>query len=321
MRIRAALVGCGRIGSSYDDHRKTGAPPLSHAGAYSAHPAFELVGIADVQESQLVQCRRRWQVPFASADFRELFARTRPEVVSIATPPEMRLPVVEAAISHGVRAIWCEKPLATSVAEGEAIVSLCMRAGVVLAVNYLRRWEPGCRAAQKLLRSGELGKIQRLSGTYVRGLDNNGGHLIDLIHWWHGPITAVERVCERSPASPDVTLICSDGTPVDLFSLAPDAYDVFELDVFAQHGRIRLTDFGYAIGVQRTKVDAGIPHLKYLGDTQSLPTDLDGTLLEALSDISKCLQGGGTPACSGADGLAVLKVLAEVGLEKDSLQH
>jgi predicted dehydrogenase len=251
-------------------------------------------------------------VPFACADFRELFAATRPQVVSIATPPEVRLKVIEAAIEHGARAIWCEKPLATTVTEGEAIVSLCKRAGVTLAVNYLRRWEPGCRAAQKLLRSGELGKVQRIAGAYVRGLDNNGGHLIDLIHWWHGPITSVQRVWERQPGSPDVTLICSDGAPVDLLALAPDAYDVFELGVFARNGRVRLSNFGYTIGVQRSKADTDNPCLSYLDEPQYLPTNLDGALLEALNDIAYCLQTGSVPACSGTDGLAVLQVLSKV---------
>jgi predicted dehydrogenase len=310
MSYRAVVIGCGNIGSRYDDDRPSGAAPLTHAGAYRARPAYELVGAADVDGERLAACREKWGLPDADTDYTALLARARPDVVSIATPPAVRLPAVKAAIESGARAIFCEKPLAGSAAEGEAIVDACEAAGVLLAINYIRRWEPAARAVSSMLRAGELGAIQRIIGTYVRGIRNNGGHLLDLLHLWAGQIGEVEWVIPRHEGSPDVRLqVVEGGVTVDLLALDADLYDVFEMDVFAEKGCVRVRDYGRQIAVQRLRQEG---QYQVLDDLQPIPGDLDGTLMTALNDIDCCLQNGTAPACTGEDGLAVLRVLDQI---------
>lgn len=310
MSYRAVVIGCGNIGSRYDDNRPSGAAPLTHAGAYRAHPAYELVGAADVDGERLTACREKWGFPDADTDYTALLARTQPDIVSIATPPAVRLSVVEAAIESGVRAVFCEKPLANSTAEGEAIVDACRAAGILLAVNYIRRWEPAAEAVSSMLRAGELGAIQRIIGTYVRGIRNNGGHLLDMLHWWVGQIGKVVWVMPRHEGSPDVRLQVVEGeVTVNLLALDADLYDVFEMDVFAEKGCVRVRDYGMQIAVQHLRQEG---QYQVLDDPQTIPGDLDGTLMAALNDIDCCLQNGTAPACTGEDGLAVLRVLDQI---------
>jgi predicted dehydrogenase len=310
MSYRAVVIGCGNIGSRYDDDRPPGAAPLTHAGAYHAHPAYELVGAADVDGERLMACREKWGLPDADTDYTALLARAQPDIVSIATPPAVRLPAVKAAIESGARAVFCEKPLADSAAEGEAIMNACQAGGVLLAVNYIRRWEPAAEAVSSMLRAGELGAIQRITGAYVRGIRNNGGHLLDLLHWWVGQIGEVVWVMPRYEGSPDVRLQVGEGeVTVDLLALDADLYDVFEMDVFAEKGCIRVRDYGRQITVQRVHTQG---QYRVLDDPQPLLGNLDGTLMAALADIDRCLRDGTAPACTGEDGLAVLRVLDQI---------
>ena len=61
-----------------------------------------------------------------------MFSTVAPEIVSICTPPESHRELVDAALaSSSVRAIWCEKPLSTSLDEAEAMVAACRERGAI----------------------------------------------------------------------------------------------------------------------------------------------------------------------------------------------
>src|SRR5262249_60669386 len=98
--LRAAMVGTGRIGSSYDDEvvdrrdpsfyrgetRQLGlyTPlPVNHAGAYATTPGFELVAAANRTEAKLRGFGERWGVRALYTDFRRMLREERPDVVSV----------------------------------------------------------------------------------------------------------------------------------------------------------------------------------------------------------------------------------------------
>lgn len=63
MPSRAGIVGCGRIGSEFDDDpkRKT---VSTHAGAYSASSDIKLVAASDLDEERLRKCGKRWGITY-----------------------------------------------------------------------------------------------------------------------------------------------------------------------------------------------------------------------------------------------------------------
>src|SRR4051794_4977005 len=101
--MRAALVGCGRIGSELAD-----APPAlgvqSHAGALVACAGTELVAVCDADGARATRAGERWQVP-AFVDVEELLRRARPELVVVATPDASHAAIGRAVLAApGIRA-------------------------------------------------------------------------------------------------------------------------------------------------------------------------------------------------------------------------
>lgn len=165
-QYRVAVIGCGRIAGSIDDEVR-GMPgitfPYSHAGTYQACDRTMLVAASDVIEDKLQEFCRRWEIPQAYSDYRELIEREQPEIISVTTRPAAHRDVVVFAAEHGVKAIWCEKPLCCSMAEADEMVAACERHGVKFNLGANRRYGPLYRHVRALVEQGLIGDLQTVS--------------------------------------------------------------------------------------------------------------------------------------------------------------
>ena len=125
--------------------------------------------------------------------------------VILATPDHLHATHAIAAAQAG-KHLLVEKPLATSVEDGRAIVDAAKANGVVLAVGYHLRWHAGHRLLAEMLRAGALGKLlhSRVQWTYRTAGSENwrasgrssrwwalsafGTHCLDLIRWFMVPV-------------------------------------------------------------------------------------------------------------------------------------
>ena len=127
--LRVLVVGCGNMGAS-------------HARAYHRMPEFEIVGLVSrgpASRGALERgARRRARVRRLR---RRLSRSTRPDVVSINTYPETHGPYARAALDAGCH-VFCEKPLATTVEEAQAIVDAARARDRKLVVGYILRVHP-----------------------------------------------------------------------------------------------------------------------------------------------------------------------------------
>ena len=151
---RAALVGCGRIGTWWETDPPT---PLTHAGALALLPQTKLVAGSSRGREHLEWFGRRWGVEALYLDYRQMFQQEQLDIVCIATHPGLHKDIVLAAVESGVRGIFCEKPLALNLADGDAIVRACRQAGCVLSVNHSRRWNATFRRARQMVQQGMIG--------------------------------------------------------------------------------------------------------------------------------------------------------------------
>lgn len=145
--LRAAVIGVGAMGRH-------------HARVYHEIDEARLVGVADADPATAARAGRLFHVP-AFADIADLLDETQPQVVSVAVPTLLHLPVAQEVLRRGIH-LLIEKPIAFTVEEGAAIIRLAQEAGVVLTVGHVERYNPAIVALKARLLAGELGRIYQV---------------------------------------------------------------------------------------------------------------------------------------------------------------
>jgi len=195
-------VQWGVIGSGGIARRRTIPEGLAKAAG------GKLVAVYDVSG----QANREVAAQFGAAECateEELLARKDVDAVYIATPAHLHARQATAAAQAG-KHVLCEKPLGLTVAEAEAVVAACRKAGVTLAVDFMMRFHTYHRAAMRMIDDGALGRMvlgrAQLSCWYppVAGawrqdpatggggsLIDMGGHCIDLLEMFLGRVRSV----------------------------------------------------------------------------------------------------------------------------------
>lgn len=203
---RAALIGCSRMGA-FIDNEVTGHPahplPYSHAAGYEAVKRTKLIACSDLRPEVMAQVGLRYGIARESQylDYKEMIRREKPDIVSIATQPEGRADIVRFAAEQGVKAIYCEKAMAASMAESEAIVAAIEQHGVAFNLSTQRRWSEGYVIFRRFIESQELGVLKSLVSYSTGTLFNTGSHCFDLLNYLNGD-TPVQWV-QASLTTPD----------------------------------------------------------------------------------------------------------------------
>jgi predicted dehydrogenase len=131
-----------------------------HIPALQATPGVELVALADPYAPALEERGGQFGIPPASryADYSEMLARERLDVVTICTQAPVHCAATLAAAEAGVRGIFCEKPIALDLVEADRMVAACEVHGAVLAINHWLRLAPATQKAVELVRDGVIGE-------------------------------------------------------------------------------------------------------------------------------------------------------------------
>ena len=108
---------------------------------------------------RLKQFHREYPRIECTTDLNELLARGDVQAVYISTPVKTHAPLSMAAARAG-KHILCEKPMALSVDECEAMIQTAEASGVVLQIGYMMRFHPAHRLVKQRLAAGELGTLR-----------------------------------------------------------------------------------------------------------------------------------------------------------------
>ena len=149
LRLRVALVGCGRI-SAY------------HVAALTALRDVEIVAVCDVDEKSAREAATRHGIRGCYTDAVAMFRETRPDAVHLLTPPGSHLPLARLAAKYGAH-MYIEQPFAATEAEARAILELAREAGVQVCPSHSRLFDPVFAEACRRIQAGEIGRV--LSGT------------------------------------------------------------------------------------------------------------------------------------------------------------
>lgn len=316
--LTAAVVGLGAIGLEYDYDDRTQEKILTHARAYARHPGFRLVAGVDPDPVQRRRFETRYRVP-AYASLAEMNGVT-PEVVSIAVPAPALTQAFGEALGCAPRAILCEKPFAQSAAEGAACLARAREAGCLVAVNYVRRFDPGVHALKADLDAGRFGAIARGHAWYAKGLFNNASHAIDLLRLLLGEAQAVEVLRPGrelgGDCEPDFVVRFGEA---DVWFLAHrhEHFAFGQIDLLAAAGRILLGRGGHAIETYATQASPDFPGYRVLSAPQSVPGDMGRYQLHVLDGLWDALSGRRPMSSDGESALRTLSVLDEIRRQRD----
>jgi predicted dehydrogenase len=160
-RLRAGIVGGGRgsfIGAVHRIAAELDGEALIVAGAMSSNPAVAL-------ESAAAWYLDRSYESFAEMAHIEATLADGIDFVIVATPNHLHYPVARAFLQAGIHVI-CDKPLAFSVAEGEALAALVDQGTPLFAQTYNYTGYAAVRQAREMIGRGELGGLRKVLVEY-----------------------------------------------------------------------------------------------------------------------------------------------------------
>lgn len=310
------IIGCGSIAGGFDADRAADALPFTHAGAFAQHPDFAVTACVDPEEGRRRAFQERWQVGEGAESVAALAAdRGRFAVISICSPTAFHADHIEAALELKPRLIFCEKPVAATSGETRALAERCAAQGVLLAVNYTRRWAPDIVRLACELADGTWGKVRSAMGVYTKGVVHNGGHMVDLLHLLLGEFELVSAGApsfdfwDDDPSVP--ALIASrSGVPVTLTTGHAGDYAVFELTLITEHGSLTMLDGGRRWVVRRAGESNIFTGYRSLGEPEFSDGEYDEAMCAAVANIAAALDSG-APLASGPGNALAAQILCE----------
>jgi predicted dehydrogenase len=240
------------------------------------------------------------------------------DVITLCTPTEQRGGDVEAALALRPKVLIVEKPLASGLPEAARLKTMVEDAGVVLRVNYNRRFDRRTRDFVERF----PGTPQKIVLRYGRGLYNYASHMIDLLMQWFGPIATVQSHTnqlgrfEHFTDDLNIDFWCrfQNGIEAVFIGLHGLAYDQFDIDIYFADQRLSYLSGGAEQRLWRGEDNLyyqGYRHLAEAGDSAS--TGQIGGFRELYDNIREYLELEQPLAgCNGADAILVQTALAAV---------
>ncbi len=323
-RLRMSVIGVGHLGKE-------------HARILASFPDVELIGVADVNAQQAQTVARRCGCR-AFQDYRPLLERSNAAVVAV--PTSFHHTVASELLRHGI-AVLVEKPLAATLAEAEALVTLASRHQAILQVGHIERFNPAVEELQRYRLQPKFIECERLGPFTGRSLDI--GAVLDLMIHDLDLLLALLRVPLRSVEALGVSvfgghedvanarLLFAKGCVANVTASRASAVPRRHLRVWAPEGYIsvdlarrRLTLIQPSEQLRQTGLDprrldpSALALLKeelfsrYLHVHELDCNQTTDPLTRELQHFVRCVQTGGRPLVGGEEGRDALALASRI---------
>ena len=176
---KAGVIGCRSIGVEH---------AIGIAGSDKARLAAACDLDQDILDAFSTHFPHEEIVPYQN--HREMIEKEQLDIVTVATSDHAHADLVVDAAEGGAKGIFCEKPLATNLADADRMVAACAANGTLLSVDHTRRFQPLWRhAKEQVVDQGVIGPIQYIVGSLCGPramLFRNGTHTLDAICYYAG---------------------------------------------------------------------------------------------------------------------------------------
>lgn len=268
MTLRLGFIGTGFA-------RRVQLPALRHV------PGVAATAIASGRRANADAVAREFAIPHVFDDGAELARSGEVDAVIISSTPDTHARFAIAALETGLH-VLCEKPMALSAAEAQAMVAAARRRPRQVAwLDHELRYEPNRRKARDLMRAGTIGTVRHIELTlkpYLRGdgrpqalgapwswwydasrgggiLGAVGSHLIDLCRYWTDSEVvevgggAATFIPQRADDTGKIRPVTADDFASCVLRLGSGAVATLTLSSVAQHGT---GHFGQVTGSEGT---------------------------------------------------------------------
>ncbi len=143
-KLPVGVIGLGRMGQLYTTH-------------LAAMPEAEIIAVSDIVEEQAKTTAQKFGLKTWTTHYQELLDNQEIEAVFIISPTSTHADIIEAAAQAG-KAMFCEKPIALTLAETDRIITALEKSGAMLQVGFMRRFDAGYIEAKKQIEAGTIGQ-------------------------------------------------------------------------------------------------------------------------------------------------------------------
>jgi predicted dehydrogenase len=143
-----------------------------------ASPRNELVAVASRSREHAEVYATEWNIPRAFGSYEAMLADPEIDVVYNSLPNSLHAEWTIKAARAG-KHVLCEKPLAVTLEEVDAISAAARQAGVVVAEAFMYRHHPQTIKVKELVESGAIGKLQLVRGSFTFNLTREGDVRLD----------------------------------------------------------------------------------------------------------------------------------------------
>ena len=314
------LIGTGRIA---EDRMLPG---------INSYEGNQLIGVVSRDAGRANDFARRFNAKHAYISYDDLLRNPEVTVVAIHTPNSLHAEQAIAAARAG-KHVFCDKPMATSVADAERIVRECEKAGVMLGVNFHNRFMPCFIETKRIIDSGEIGKVlmvqveasagpaaASVSASWrgdpaLAGLGtsmNVGVHVYDILRYLlSSEIVQVSAMFDAAPGVMERTSLATfkfaNGVMAQLNvnQTTPNAHNDFV--IYGDKGRIT------GKGLTRSRAGGELQVITNDGASRSTAFSAVNAHAACVVGFSKAILEGSAPVASGIDGLRSVQLTDAMG--------
>lgn len=333
MSLKLEKVGIGVVGVGIGSY---------HIQGYKQCPEAEVVAVCDVNQARAQATADQYGIANVYTDYAEMLNRSDIDAISVCTPNFLHAPMAIAAFEAGKHVI-CEKPLAMTPAEGEAMVAAAKKSGKLFMTAFNNRFRGDTQVLKKFIENGDLGDIYFAKTGWIRRkgvpgmgswftrksmsgggpLIDIGVHVLDLTLWLMGNPKAVTAT-GTTYAKFGPTGNGSGSWGVADASGGFDVEDLASAFIRLDTGATIMLEASWASHVKGdaiytnlcgTKGGADLEPLRIYTDMNGVPSDitpsfpqLAGHLME-IRHFVDCLTKGTELISTGEHGLEVVRIL------------
>lgn len=327
--FKIGIIGCGKIAQ------------VRHIPEYAAHPQAELAGYYDLNPDRAGELAGQYGGR-AYPSWQELLADPAIDAVSVCAANNAHAEITVAALEAG-KHVLCEKPMATTLAECEAMVAAARKSGKYLMIGHNQRLAKAHAKARQLVLDGVIGDIITFRTTFGHGgpetwsvdpgkgtwffdkkkaamgaMADLGIHKTDLIQFLTGQrvVETTALVATLDKKGPDGTLIGVDDNAVCIYRMSGGAVGTMTASwtyygaednstvLYGSKGQMRIYDDpAYSIKVTTAQGE------NILYDIDKIQTNDNQTKSGVIDLFMDCLVGGTPPEISGEEALSAMRAV------------